>query len=155
MWVSLLSARMALATDVSGHEKADLLEEISLEINSQWASWVAISGGMGFLLSVYLRTPSPSFHIRVGISGQPCDIVLHVDQDCSARDFLQSIHRTHHRDISLPEALHTFWLCTDSLENLFPPIECVSDSGPGQCPLSSGIPSQIHCTMTGSGNALH
>jgi amino acid adenylation domain-containing protein len=145
---------MALATDLSRDKQADLPEEISIGIDTRWASWVAISGGLGLLLSVYLRIPTPSFHVRIGTSGQLCDIVIHIDHDVSAREFLESIHRTRQKDIALLEASQSFWLCTDSLESLSTPSESVSGSGPGDFPSSSSIPSQIQCKILESGDCL-
>ncbi|XPT02543.1 hypothetical protein M3J09_011657 [Ascochyta lentis] len=144
---------MALAPDPSRDAQADLLE-ISIDIESQWASWVAISCGFGSLLSVYLRTSTPSFHVRIGTSGQLCDIVLHVDQDCSAYDFLENIYRTHHKHITHSEAFQSFWLCTDSSESLSSSFGGVFGPGPVDGPSSSGIPSQIQCTTLESGRCL-
>lgn len=115
-------------------------QEIQLDTNG-WAPEVAISGSLGFLLSVYLRTPTSLFHVCTSTSGQLWDASLAVDQDCSAHDFLESIGKSYQQNTAFLVALKTFWLRTDSFENWATSNEGASDSR------SSAIPRQILCTV--------
>ncbi|KAH7406364.1 putative nonribosomal peptide synthase [Phaeosphaeria sp. MPI-PUGE-AT-0046c] len=145
---------MALTADLSREEQGNFQKEIFVESDSRWASWVAISGGLGCLLSVYLRTPTPLFHAHIGTSEQLYDIVIHVNQKSSARDFLEKISRTYQNDVALLEALQSFWLFSDSLEGSSNGSDGVSGSGSGDRPSSFSIPSQIHCKILSSGAHL-
>lgn len=145
---------MALAKDLPKTEQTDSLQEVSVDIDSRWTPWVAISGGFGFLLSVYLRTPTPSFHLRVGEPGPLRDIVLEVDHDCRARDFLQSISTIHQNDFTMKDVFQSFWLSTDSLLISSTAHDGSSGSSPGDELPSSSIPSQIQCTISKSENCL-
>ncbi|TVY17239.1 Cyclochlorotine synthetase [Lachnellula arida] len=109
---------MAIAAELLSDQQADVPEEIQIETDG-WAPWVAVSGSLGLLLSVYLRTSTPLFH-----------------------------------NIALPDALHTFWLCTDSLENWTTSSEGASSSVRGSGPESSAVPRQILCTVKESGGFL-
>ncbi|TVY56175.1 Nonribosomal peptide synthetase dtxS1 [Lachnellula cervina] len=144
---------MAIAAELLSDQQADAPEAIQLETDG-WVPWVAVSGSLGLLLSVYLRTPTPLFHVRASTSEQLWDAGLQVDQDCSAHDFLRSIERSHHQNTALPEALHTFWLCTDSIGNWITSSEGASSSVPGGGLESSAVPRQILCTVKESGGLL-
>jgi amino acid adenylation domain-containing protein len=144
---------MAIAPEFLSDQQANVREEIQIETDG-WAPWVAVSGSLGLLLSVYLRTPTPLFHVRTSTSGQLWDASLQVNQDCSAHDFLTSIEKSHHQNLALPDALYTFWLCTDSLGNWTTSGEGASSSVPGGGPESSAVPRQILCTVKDSGGFL-
>lgn len=115
-------------------------DEVQLDAN-EWAPEVAISGGLGILLSSYQRTPISLFHVCTSISGQLWDASIAVDQDCSAHDFLERIGKSYEQSTAFPVASQTFWLRTDSFENWTTTNEGASD------PQSSAIPRQILCTV--------
>ncbi|KAE8419884.1 hypothetical protein BDV36DRAFT_293776 [Aspergillus pseudocaelatus] len=115
-------------------------EEIQLDTNG-WAPEVAVSGSLGFLLSIYLRTPTPSFHVCTSTSEQLWDASIVVDPDYSAHDFLESIGKSYQQNIASPVILQTFWLRTDSFENWAASNEGASD------PRSCAIPRQIVCKV--------
>lgn len=144
---------MAIATKILSDQPANVREEIQIETD-EWATWVAVSGSLGLLLSVYLRTPTPLFHVCTNTAGQLWDVSLQVNQDYSAHDFLKSIEESHQQNIALPGALHMFWLCTDSLENWTASNEGASSSAPGGGTDSSAVPRQILCTVKESGGFL-
>ncbi|OCK76731.1 putative nonribosomal peptide synthase [Lepidopterella palustris CBS 459.81] len=126
--------------EILSNMETSVQEEIQLDTNG-WAPEVVISGSLGFLLSVYLQTPTSLFHVCTSTSGQLCDASIAVDQDCSAHDFLESIGKSYQQNTAFPVALQTFWLRTDSFENWATPNEGASDSR------SSAIPRQILCRV--------
>ncbi|KAI0136239.1 putative nonribosomal peptide synthase [Xylariales sp. AK1849] len=115
-------------------------EEIHFETDA-WAPVVAISGSLGFLLSVYRRTPTTLLHVCTSTPGQLWDASIAVDQDCSAHDFLGSIEKSYQHKTPHLVALQTFCLRTDSSKNWGTSIEKASDSQ------SSAIPREIRCTV--------
>lgn len=125
---------------IVSNTETDVRQEIQLDPN-EWAPEVAISGSLGFLLSVYLRTPTSLFHVCTGTSGNLWDASIAVDQDCSAHDFLESIGQSYQQNTAFPVTLQTFRLRTDSFENWATSNEGASDSR------SSAIPRQILCTV--------
>lgn len=104
---------MAHASNLSTLDQDGIRKDLCIELDDQWTSWVAISGGLGLLLSVHLQTPTPSFHIKISTSGQLYNIVPYVDEVSSPRDYLESIYKTHQGAIALPGSLQEFSLCTD------------------------------------------
>jgi amino acid adenylation domain-containing protein len=140
---------MAHAPDLLRPDQRDIRHHLCIELDGQPTSWVAISGGLGLLLSVHLQTPTPSFYIRIGTSGQLFNIVPHVDQVSSPRDYLANIYKTHQGDIALPEAPQEFWLCTESPASVST-SGGASGSGPGDNATSSCIPLHIQCTIIGA-----
>ncbi|OTA90731.1 hypothetical protein M434DRAFT_397819 [Hypoxylon sp. CO27-5] len=123
--------------------ETNIQEEVQLGTD-RWTPEVAISSSLGFLLSVYLRTPTSSFHICTSTPGQLWDASIAVDQDCNAHEFLESIRKSYKQIAAFPAALQSFWLRTDSFESWATSNEGVSDSG------SPAIPRQILCTVKGS-----
>ncbi|TVY37197.1 Nonribosomal peptide synthetase [Lachnellula subtilissima] len=115
-------------------------EEIQFETD-EWAPVVAISGSLGFLLSVYLRTPTSLFHACTSTPGQLWDASIAVDPDSSAHDFLGSIEKAYPHKTACLVALQTFCLRTDSSKNWGTSIEKASDSQ------SSAIPREIRCMV--------
>ncbi|EAW20394.1 putative nonribosomal peptide synthase [Aspergillus fischeri NRRL 181] len=120
--------------------ESNVREEVQLDTNG-WAPEVAISGSLGLLLSVYLRTPTSLFHVCTSTSGQLWDARIAVDQDCSAHDFLESIGKSYQQNLAFPVTSQTFWLRTDSFENW------ATSNGEASDSRSSAIPRQILCTV--------
>lgn len=137
---------MAHASNLSTLDQDGIRKDLCIELDDQWTSWVAISGGLGLLLSVHLQTPTPSFHIKISTSGQLYNIVPHVDEVSSPRDYLESIYKTHQGAIALPGSLQEFSLCTD-IPTSVSTSTSASGSGSGDNTTSSCIPSHIQCTI--------
>ena len=91
---------MAVTTNLPADEQSEILEDRSIDIDSQWPPWVAICGGFGVLLSVYFRNSTPSFQFRLDEPEHTRDISLHIDQDCGAYDFFERIYKTYQKNLN-------------------------------------------------------
>lgn len=120
--------------------EANIRQEIRLDSN-EWAPEVAISGSLGLLLSVYLRTSTSLLHVCADTPGQLWDASIAVDHERSASGFLDSIAKSYQQNAAFPVALQTFWLRTDSADNWATSNDGASGSR------SSAIPRQIVCRV--------
>jgi amino acid adenylation domain-containing protein len=109
--------------------------------------FVAVSGSLALLLSIYLQTPTTQFYVRPGTAQEYCDVQVRVNQDCSAHEFLKGIEKSCQQNNALSDALSTFLLCTDSARSWITPNKDASNSLPGGGPEGSAVPGQILCTV--------
>jgi hypothetical protein len=117
-----------------------LREEVWFETKA-WPPVLAISGGLGLLLSTYLRTTTLLIHVHTDTPEQQWDTSITVDQEYSAHEFLENLGKYYQQKTTDLIELKAFNLRTGTPQTWKTIDDKSSDSQ------NSAIPSEIRCTV--------
>lgn len=131
---------MEAASNIESNIEKRLREEVWFE-TKVWPPVLAISGGLGLLLSTYLRTTTLLIHVHTDTPEQQWDASITVDQEHSAHEFLENLGKYYQQKTTDLIELKAFKLRTETPQTWKTIDDKSSDSQ------NSTIPSEIRCTV--------